>query len=38
MKRGWDLLRWLLNESEACGGGHPIVLTNDRNTYRLITN
>lgn len=28
MKRDWDLVRWILNESEACGGGHPIVLTN----------
>jgi len=28
MKRDWDLLRWILSEAEACGGGYPIVLTN----------
>ena len=28
MKRDWDLLRWILSEVEACGGGHPAVLTN----------
>jgi hypothetical protein len=28
MKRDWDLLRWILNEAESCGGGYPIALTN----------
>lgn len=27
MKRDWDLLRWILNEVESCGGGYPTVLT-----------
>jgi hypothetical protein len=29
MKRDWNLLRWLLNQSESCGGGYPIVVTDD---------
>jgi hypothetical protein len=28
MKRDWDLLRWILNQAESCGGGYPIVVTN----------
>jgi hypothetical protein len=27
MKRDWDLLRWILNQAESCGGGYPIVVT-----------
>lgn len=27
MKRDLDLLRWILNEVESCGGGYPVVLT-----------
>lgn len=27
MKRDWDLLRWVLNEAEACEGSYPVVLT-----------
>lgn len=27
MKRNWDLLRWLLNQAESCGGGYPLVIT-----------
>lgn len=27
MKRDWDLLRWILDEVESCGGGYPVILT-----------
>lgn len=28
MNRDWNLLRWLLNQSQSCQGGYPIVITN----------
>jgi Hypothetical protein (DUF2513) len=28
MKRDWDLLRWILNEAEACPSGHPLLISN----------
>ncbi|MBW4692462.1 MAG: DUF2513 domain-containing protein [Lyngbya sp. HA4199-MV5] len=27
MKRDWDLLRWIINQAESCGGGYPMVVT-----------
>jgi hypothetical protein len=27
MKRNWDLLRSILHQTESCGGGYPIVVT-----------